>query len=171
MADDLGSADKLVRLGRIAGPHGVRGWIKVRSDTEPPEAILQYQPWLVGPDRREMRVADVAPKGRSLRIALEGIDDRNAAEALVGADIAVPRDRLPPLPQDRYYWADLVGCTVVTADERVLGEVVEMIETGANDVMRVRGDRERLVPFVPEIYVSSVDLEARRVEVNWDPEF
>lgn len=161
----------IVRLGRILGAHGIRGWVKVRSDTEPPEAVLRYQPWLVGENLRTLVVREASESGGGLRVALEGVTDRTAAEALSGMDIAVLRGQLPEPPENQYYWTDLIGCVVTTVEGALLGEVTEMIETGANDVMRIDGDRERLVPFVPGRYVRHVDLDNRRIEVAWDPEF
>ena len=161
----------LVRLGRIAGPHGLKGWVKVWSDTEPRGAILAYQPWLVGERHEEMRVLESAERGRWIVASLAGVGDRDAALELAGLDIAVRRDQLADPGANRYYWADLLGCTVWTTGGVALGELAAMMETGAHDVMLVRGDRERLIPFVPDRYVRSVDIGSRRIEVDWDPEF
>lgn len=165
------TADDIVRLGQITAPHGIKGWVKVRSDTEPRNAILQYQPWLVGPERTEMRIVDSAAHSRRVLAALDGVDDRSAAEALAGQEIAVRRRQLPELPPDSFYWADLVGATVATRDGVELGVVSELMETGANDVMLVRGERDRLIPFVMGQYICSVDLDSNRIEVDWDPDF
>lgn len=165
------TADELIRLGRIAGPHGVRGWVRIRSDTEPRNAILAYQPWLIGPERVEMRVVEGASSGRSVLAALAGVNDRAVAEELTGREILVHRSQLPGLAPNQYYWADLVGSAVLTTDGVSLGELSGMMETGANDVMLVRGDRERLIPFVLGRYVRKVDVAAKRIEVDWDPDF
>lgn len=161
----------VVRLGRIAGAHGIKGWVKVRSNTEPGEAILDYQPWLIGPELKETEVRQGSTHGAWILAELEGVTDRDAAEALAGHDIAARRSQLPALPADRFYWTDIVGSTVVTTEGVNLGTLVDLMETGAHDVMRVRGDRERLIPFVVDRYVRSVDLDAKRIEVDWDPEF
>jgi 16S rRNA processing protein RimM len=158
-------------VGRIAGAHGIKGWVKIVSDTEPAESILAYQPWLLGPDRIEVRVQQGSSGGKWVLAAIDGITDRAAAEALAGQDIAVRRAQFPELPRGRYYWSDLLGCSVVTVAGVELGTVRDMIETGANDVMLVRGERERLIPFVMGHYVCSVDLDAKRIEVDWDPDF
>ncbi len=163
--------NEFVRVGQVTSAHGVRGWIKVRSDTEPPEAILNYQPWLLGPGRTAVNVSEASERGGALLVLLDGVSDRSGAESLAGTEIAVLRRQFPDLPPGRYYWADLVGCEVVSVNGEPFGQIAEMVETGANDVMRVRGDRERLIPFVTDRYVQSVDLEAGRIVVDWDPDF
>lgn len=162
---------KIVVLGHIAGAHGISGWVKVHSLTEPREAIFEYQPWLLGETLAEVRVRQARKQGNRLVARLEGSNDRDAAEALANREIAVYRDQLPELPADRYYWTDLVGLAVQLEDGRALGRIDNMIATGANDVMVVRGDREHLIPFVPGQYVKQVDLRGGTVVVDWDPEF
>ena len=160
-----------VLLGRVVGAYGVKGWSRIHSDTEPREAIFDYQPWLIGDAAVPMRVLAGRRQGKHLVAELEGISDRDAAESLAGQDIAVYRDQLPELPDAQYYWTDLIGCAVYNQDGLALGKIREMIATGANDVMLVQGDRERLIPFVQGDYVTRVDAEARSVHVNWDPDF
>jgi 16S rRNA processing protein RimM len=100
------------------------------------------------------------------------VDDRDAAEALVGQDIYVSRDLLPPPGKDEYYWVDLEGLEVVTTEGVALGRVSHLFATGANDVVVVKdGTRERLVPFIQGSFVRSVDLSGGRMVVDWDPEF
>lgn len=171
MAAGQAANGAIVRLGRIVAAHGIRGWVKVRSDTEPRDAILEYVPWLVGMPLRPLRVCDGMSHGSSVLAALEGIEDRATAESLIGQDIAVARGQLPELPPGRYYWADLLGSSVVTEDGVVLGTLSRMLETGANDVMCVRGERERLIPFVTGRYVRQVDADGKRIVVDWDPDF
>jgi 16S rRNA processing protein RimM len=148
----------------------VRGWVKVYSYTDPREAILEHDRWLLGRDgsRRSVRVDEGKRHGKSVLARLEGIDDREAAEALLGLDIAVDRDSLREPETGHYYWADLAGLTVWHKEERELGVVTQMLETGAHDVMVVKGDTERLIPFVPGEVVLDVDLDERRVRVDWE---
>lgn len=163
----------LVRIGRIDGAFGVRGWIRVTSDTEPASNILDYRPWLVrvGDEWVIYVAVEGRPHLRGLVVRLEGLDDRDAAAALAGADIAVARSALPPLSRREFYWVDLVGAEVVTRDGASLGHVDHLMATGANDVLVVAGERERLIPFVEDQVVLEVDLEAKRITVDWDPEF
>lgn len=161
--------NKTVTLGRIVGLYGVRGWVKVFSETAPIENIFRYQPWLVdGADRQAL---EYRSHGKGLIARLNGCDDRDEARALIGRAIEVRRDQLPPPAADEFYWADLEGLEVETLDGRGLGRVSHLIETGANDVLVVRGDRERLIPFVWMQVVQDVDFALGRVRVDWDPEF
>lgn len=170
----MNAKSRLVALGEIIGVHGIRGWVKVHSDTEPRERILEYPRWHLSPDGenwREVQVLDGRRQGKSVIASLEGADDRDRALALVGARIAVPREALPETGRGEYYWADLEGLGVINRDGRELGRVRGLIRTGANDVLVLAGERERLVPFVMGRYVLSVDLDAGEVRVDWDEEF
>ncbi|MDH3646136.1 MAG: ribosome maturation factor RimM [Gammaproteobacteria bacterium] len=164
--------DKLV-VGRISGLHGVNGWIKVFSYTDPPNNIFEYRPWLLdGPDGlREATVVDTKQHGSVLIAKLDGVADRDNAALLVDTDILVLRKQLPPPDAGEYYWADLVGLDVITTDGELLGTVERMFETGANDVMVVTGVRERLIPWIVGDVIDEVDLSNRRIKVSWDPEF
>jgi len=167
------SNEKVVLLGYITGAHGLKGWVKVHSDTDPRDEILQFENWLVGKDRISHRVLQGRSQGKRLVAEIEGITDRDSAEALTGLEIAVNRDSMPGLEEHQYYWDDLVGLSVVTLSGVRLGEIREMMATGANDVMVIRADndaggKERLIPFVVGQYVKRVDLEARTLEVDWE---
>ena len=161
----------MITLGHVSGVHGVKGWVKIHSLTEPREAIFEYQPWLMGDSLKEVRVLEGKKHGSRLIALLERTQDREQAEALVNQPISVPREQFPELSAGEYYWADLVGLSVELEDGRILGKIDKLLATGANDVMVVKGDRERLIPFVLEQYVRQVDLEGGRVVVDWDPEF
>jgi 16S rRNA processing protein RimM len=162
-----------VRLGRIVGISGVHGEVKLESWTEPRERIFDYQPWqLVSAPGEEAEIGGVRGRkqGKGLVAHLPGIDDRDAAAALIGTDILIERAQLPPPAPGEYYWADLEEMAVVTLDGHPLGRVSHLLATGANDVLVVRGGvKEYLVPLVMEYYVRDVDLEARRIVVDWDP--
>jgi 16S rRNA processing protein RimM len=155
----------------VAAAHGTNGWVRIHSLTEPREAIFEYQPWLLGESLQEVRLRQGQKHGNRLIALLESADDRDQAEALVHRQIAVYRDQFPALAADEYYWTDLLGLSVRLENGRVLGTIANMLATGANDVLVVRGERERLIPFVPGHYVKRVDLEARTVIVDWDPDF
>ncbi len=163
----------MVVLGSIAGVFGVRGWVKVFSHTEPRDGILAHSPWFIGEEDgwRERRLLDGKPHGKGIVALLEGCSDRDQAALLVGRDIAMGRDRLPRLEQGDYYWSDLEGIGVQTLDGVDLGIISHLFETGANDVMVVKGERERLIPYLWEQVVKQVDLEAGRMLVDWDPDF
>lgn len=164
--------DRLVALGRISGLHGVQGWVKVHSDTRPRENILGYSPWyLHRGDRWEAhRVLGGRPQGKTLVAQIEGCTDRDQARELMGATIAVRRSQLGKGGED-YYWTDLEGLQVVTTEGVVLGVVDHLMETGSNDVLVVRGERERLIPWLPGQVIREVSLETGRILVEWDPDF
>jgi len=158
-----------VEMGRIGAPHGVRGWVRVSSDTEPPENILRYRPWLV--DGVETDVLEGRRQGKAVVARLAGCADRDAAVELTGRRIEVYRDQLPPPKADEFYWIDLEGLDVQTLTGVDLGRVSHLFPTGANDVMVVQGERERLLPFIWGQVIKDVDFERGRILVDWDPEF
>lgn len=135
------------------------------------EAILQYQPWLLGEDKKSVRIVDGRKQGKGIAALLPGFEDREQAASLVGTQIFVRRDQLPATTDDEYYWVDLEGLEVKTTKGELLGRVEKLMETGANDVLVIRGNREHLVPFIQGQYVTRVDLEEGMIEVDWDPEF
>lgn len=160
---------KQVPLGYVSGVHGIKGWVKVHSWTNPREAILGYQPWFLGEELRPVRIRDGRRQGKTVVASLPGVDDREKAGSLVGSTISIDRDQLPEPEEDSWYWADLEGLLVETASGVSLGRIEKMMETGANDVMVVQGDRERLIPFVYGQVVIAVQPDADRVVVDWDP--
>lgn len=167
------SADRLLTVGRIVGVHGVGGWVKLESYTEPRLRIFAYRPWRLKQAGVETEIdsAQGHEQGKGMVAKLSGCDDRDAAVALVGAEIQVPRSALPKPKRGEFYWADLEGLDVVTVDGAPLGKVSHLFATGANDVLVVRGERERLIPYVTGQFVKKVDLQAGRITVDWDPEF
>ncbi len=162
-------ADPVI-LGRITGIFGVRGWVKVFSYTEPREAVLDYGRWLLSKDGgwREAKLAEGKRHGKTVIARIEGVNDRDEAETLIGIDIGVPREELPEAEAGHYYWADLEGLEVVRRDGSRVGTVAELLETGANDVMVVRGEREILIPFVMDRVIVDVDLAEGVITVDWD---
>lgn len=163
----------MVPVGRITGAMGIKGWIKLRSDTQPFEHILSYSPWYLQTDdgwvAREVCEGRLQPKG--LVVRLQGCEDRDAALELRGTLIAVRRDQLEPLDEGQYYWADLMGLRVLNLQGVLLGKVLDLLETGSNDVLVVDGDRERLIPFIRQQVIQKVDLAAGQIWVDWDADF
>lgn len=167
-----------VVLGLISGLFGVKGWVKVYSYTRPPENILKFPQWLIGrqDDWRPFRVLEARQQGKTLLARLADGDaqtlaDRDAASELLDCQIAVAREAMPALPEGEYYWFDLIGLQVVNREGVALGEVRRIMETGANDVLVVAGDRERLVPFVIGEIIDAVDVCGGRIVADWDPDF
>ena len=163
-----------VVLGRITGLYGIHGWLKIFSYSRPRENIFSYNPWLIGQSQdvsltRQVNAWKV--QGKGLIAQLEGINDRNMAQTYVGLDIAVPRDALPALAKDEYYWCDLIGLKVVNQNQDVLGTVIEIMETGANDVVLVEGEEKYLIPLLKDSVIKKVDHEQGQMLVDWDGEY
>jgi len=161
-------------MGRIGAPHGVRGAFKVRPDSAEPMALAGYGEWLLrrrGGEWTAHRVDEVRERGDALVAQLAGIETREAAGALRGAEVGVPRDWLPALEQGEYYQADLVGMAVVNREGIVLGTLCEFVESGAHPIARVATDDgfERLIPWVAS-FIDEVDPNARRIGVDWPAE-
>lgn len=170
------SDPEMVVVGKVGSAYGIKGWIKVHSFTDPIENILQFNaiylrdssrgsPWVV------RNIAQGRVHGKGIVMQLEEMTDRNQAELLRGQEIAVKRNQLPEPEAGEYYWIDLLGLKVITTDNVELGVVDSFMETGANDVLVVKGDRERLIPFVMEHVVKQIDPETGVIVVDWDPEF
>jgi 16S rRNA processing protein RimM len=155
-----------ILLGRVAGAHGIRGEVLIRTFTERPEDIATYGPLDDGGGRTfQIEAARVTPKGVVARIA--GVADRDAAEALKGAQLYVDRDRLPAPGEGRFYHADLIGLAAVDPEGRPLGEIVGVHNYGAGDLLELRlagSGKTELVAFT-EAFVPEIDLAARRAVV------
>ncbi|WP_136068934.1 ribosome maturation factor RimM [Modicisalibacter radicis] len=171
--------DEYVVLGKLTSPHGVKGWLKVYSYTSPMDGILAYPEWVVlaRGERVTRRLIQGRRQGKGLVASLEGVDSREQAERLAGAEILLPKRTLPALESGDYYWYQLEGLRVVTLQDVDLGYVNYLFETGANDVLVVQGDersldgKERLLPFLPDEVIREADLDAGRLTVDWDPDF
>ena len=172
-------------LGRVIGVHGVRGWIKVHSDTKPRENILSYRTWwLKGPSGwEETKLIESQNTPKNVLAFIEGVQDRDAAEKLRGTEIAIPRELLPAADAGEFYWTDLIGCEVFDTNGVRFGKVARLFETGANDVLEIRDERpldegekrpngpDILVPWVRPDVVVDVDIAAQKIVVDWDPDF
>ena len=183
-ADAAGGADDggdVHEVGRIVGAWGVKGWIKVEPYADDPAALLGVRRWRVAagepasraqPPAQPLTIVQARRHGEFVLAQAQGIADRDAADALRGLRVSVPRSAFPKPPTDAYYWVDLIGSTVANREGAALGTVVGLIETGAHAVLRVRAGEEgadaveRLIPFV-NAYVDEVDLAHRVVRVDW----
>jgi 16S rRNA processing protein RimM len=165
-------SERRVVVGRIAALYGVQGWTRILSFTRPRERLLEYRPWEIERAGRWQPVVLDAAKihGDGIIARFEGRGDRDSARVLLGCEIAVARGCLPPPAAGEYYWVDLIGLEARNRDGEMLGTVDRIIETGANDVLVVRGaDTEELVPFVFGTYVCEVDLDRRQLVLDWTP--
>ena len=170
----------LVVLGKFGAVYGINGWLKVNSYTDIPEGIFDYTPWQiqVQGNWRQVQISGKKRHGNGLIVKLADVSDRDQAQLYVNADIAVERSVLPQLAEGDYYWRDLMGMAVVNEAGYHLGEVVDMMETGSNDVLVVKanksdafGKTERLLPFLTDSVIKDVNNAERRILVDWDPDF
>lgn len=171
-------SSRRVTLGRVAGVFGVKGWIKVVSNTRPVDNLLRYPQWWLGSDDGYLaRLIDAKAQVNGIIAQVSGRDgqpitDRDLAAKLVGRDISVDRAELPPAPPGSYYWADLIGMRVVSKENEPLGTVTAMMENGVQDVLVLTdGEVERLIPFVQGPIIAAVDLGTRTIVADWSPDY
>jgi len=171
---------KEVILGKVGAVYGIKGWLKIHSFCDDPEAILDYFPWSLklGNKIQTVEITDWRKHNNGLVVKVAGIDDRDIAQAMVGADIFVNEEALPELPSGEFYWRDLMGMKVVTTKGYDLGTVSDIMETGANDVLVVKanhndsfGQKERLIPYIFEQVIIEISEENKQICVDWDPGF
>ncbi|MBD9482276.1 ribosome maturation factor RimM [Pseudomonas sp. PDM14] len=172
------TAEDLIVLGKITSVHGIRGEVKIYSFTDPIDNLLDYRRWTLQRDGEVKQVELVSGRlqGKVLVAKLKGLDDREVARTFAGFDICVPREQLPDLAEDEFYWYQLAGLKVIDQLGQLLGTIDHLFETGANDVMVVKpcagslDDRERLLPYTAQC-VLKVDLAAGEMQVDWDADF
>jgi len=159
-------------MGRVSAPHGIKGWIKVQPFTHEIGGLLAYPEWWFARDGewRQFRVAESAVHGALVLARLEGCTHREAAAALKGNEVAIPRRLLPENRQGEYYWSDLLGMEVLNRRGERLGRVAKVLETGANNVLVLEGEKERLVPFVDSV-ILNVDLAGGSLSVDWELDY
>jgi len=185
----------MVVMGRIVAPYGVFGWLKVVPDTEAFDGLFDYDTWWLGRGEqwREYTVETAKVHNDVLVVKLVGIDDRDAAFACKSMQVAVPREQLPEPDDDEYYWSDLIGLSVKNKQDVDFGFIVDVFETGANDVLVVQKTQaaqtgavntetekagkaakpqvtERLIPFINDV-VLEVSTTDKTMLVDWDESF
>lgn len=166
----------MVVMGRVTAPFGVKGWVKLYAMTAQLGNLLDYPVWWMGRDGdwREMRVAAARVHGNTVVAQLAGIEDREAAVALKGLEVAVPRSQLPGAAGNEFYWADLIGLRVVNAEQHEFGRVARIMQTGANDVLVVAdgngNGHETLIPFIVSA-IRQVDLATGVISVDWGEDY
>ena len=159
-------------MGRIAAPFGVKGWVKVQPFSDDPGALMDFESWRVGrgEQQKHFSVEAIQDHGKALVAKLAGVDERDAAYALRGQEISVAKHDLPPPEENEFYWSDLIGLKVVNREGVELGTVDSLMESGANDLLVVKGKREHLIPFVAA-FVGAVDLAGGTIEVDWGEDY
>ena len=169
----MDSDGNLIKVGYISGFYGVKGWLKVFSYTDPKENILAYRPWMVKIPQQgwqEIKLLGGRLQGKGIVAQLEGFNNKNQVLHLLKAEIAIRQDQLPACDDGEYYWRDLMGFDVVTDTGKNIGTVKGVMETGANDVMEVKGTDggETLIPWVHDVYIKQVDQARQKIIVDWE---
>jgi 16S rRNA processing protein RimM len=161
-----------VVMGRIGAPFGIKGWVKVQTFCEDPGTLMDFESWRVGRgvEHRSYTVEAVQDHSNTLVAKLTGIDDRDQAYALRGQEVSVARSALPPAGENEFYWSHLIGLTAVNREGVELGTVDSLMETGAHDLLVIKGKREHLIPFVAS-FVGKVDTAAGQIEVDWGEDY
>ncbi len=169
-----------VTLGRVAGVYGIKGWLRIDSQTRPVEKILAYPNWWFrqGEQAYQVQRIDGRVQGQGVVVQVrdlhgQAIEDRDIAAKLIGALVEVSREELPPLPEGQYYWVDLIGLKVLNPSGCMLGVVKDMTSNGAQDVMVIvdEAGAQRLIPFVREHIVKEVDLAGGRIVCEWELDY
>jgi 16S rRNA processing protein RimM len=169
----------LVAVGHVMGVYGLQGWVRIRAYSAQADALLNVKTWwLDKPEWHDVICLKVKMHSGDVVAQLQGVVDRDAAQALKGTVISISRSRFPPLDDNEYYWSDLIGLTVINLQGEILGQVLDLIDNGAHPVLRVADSSEsagvqlgvkqveRLIPFVDH-YVTQVDLSAKKISVDW----
>ena len=164
-------------MGRVAAPYGVRGFVRIALWSATPSALIDNAKWwLKMPETdgwREIDVIEARPHGAAIVAQFRGVDTRETAAALRGAEIALPRQALAPLGADEYYWSDLDGMDVVNRAGVRLGKIVGVAESGAHPLLRIAAEGEsgeRLIPFVAA-YIDRIDADTRCIHVDWEHDY
>ena len=162
--------ENFIYLGKLVGAYGVKGWIKVQSETRPETNIGNYKRWYLvkANERQTFELEQIRQHGKGLIAKLVGIDDRDAAESLLKRHIEVEISELPGLDAGEYYWHQLINCDVFNQESIHLGRVEKIVETGANDVIVVKGTNRYLIPWVNDVYIKNINIEENRIDVEWE---
>ncbi len=173
-----------IEVGRILDAWGIKGWFKVLPHSASPEALFSSKRWYLQPAEKGaktfsgtvlLKIREAKDHSDSVVACAQDIDDRNAAEALKGARIFIPRSSFPSAGDDEYYWVDLIGLQVLNREGVALGQVTDLLSTGPQTVLVVGYEhegkaQERMIPFV-SAYVDGVDLPGKRITVDWQPDY
>ncbi|AXQ13170.1 MULTISPECIES: ribosome maturation factor RimM [Shewanella] len=176
----MSSNPQPIVLGKLGSSYGIKGWLKITAYTDSVEGIFDYSPWLIKEqgEWREVKVTQWRYQGKAVVAALEGVETRERAQMLTNCEIGILPEQMKDLPEDEFYWRDLIGCEVINTKGYNMGKVDQIVETGSNDVLLVKanakdsfGKAERMIPFVTEQFIKEVNVSAKQILVDWDPDF
>ena len=165
------TSGKKILVGKISNPHGIKGWVKVISFTDPIENILSYKKWTISDNETEKTycLEDSRIQGNKIVIKLEGVNNRDDADLLKNLQIEVNRSDLPKLDENSYYWEDLVDFNVIDINGMHVGKVDSLFRTGSNDVLVIINETKQrlLIPFIMEEVIKYVDLDKELISIDW----
>lgn len=165
------SATAYVTAGKIGSTYGIQGWLKIHTYTEFGASLFEYKPWYLSSGNDEwnaIEVEDGRIHGNGIIAKLAGINTPEDARLLTGKMIAITRSQLPKLKKEEYYWSDLVGLTVLNKNGEILGKVIYLMETGSNDVLMIKGDKEHAIPYLPGDIITNINLVKQEMHVDWE---
>lgn len=160
-----------VVVGKIGSTYGVKGWLKIHAYTEACSNLLEYQPWYLEDTQHtwnEIKVEAGKLYGKGIIAKFADIHSPEEARLLTGKSIAIHRSQLPKLKENEYYWSDLIGLTVIDQHGTTLGKVTYLMETGSNDVLVIKGEKEHAIPFLIGKVITSIDLTKKEIHVDWE---
>jgi 16S rRNA processing protein RimM len=155
-------------MGRVIGPYGIKGWVRVQPYSDDRAALTGYREWWIGGAATAVLEAKVHSTVVIARLA--GLETPEQALKLKGQEIAVPREAFAAPAEGEFYYADLIGLDVVNAEGVMLGKVASLSSNGAHDLLALDGKHGQILPWIPQV-VKKVDLAARRIEVDWQPDW
>ena len=160
-------------IGRFGRPQGLKGFVRVISFTEPQHNIVSYAPWYIKPHGalQPLKLLAVETHNKFILAQVEGYSQREEVALLTNTDIVIQRTKLPILIPGEYYWHELIGMKVETKEGLLLGDVVEMLSTGSNDVLVVVGEKRHLIPYIVDEFIMQINDEDRVITADWDPDF
>lgn len=160
-------------VGRFGRAHGIKGFVTVHSFTDPRDNILRYTDWhaYIGKQWQPLKLLRVEINDKTILAQIEGYHEREQVADLTNIEIAIRREQLPTLKPGEYYWHELIGMNVVNQQGASLGKVVEIMPTGANDVLIVEGEKRHLIPYLPDQFIADINSSQRLITVDWDADF
>jgi 16S rRNA processing protein RimM len=167
------TAEKYVSIGKFGKTHGLQGYIKVYSNTDPIEKIMDYQPWYIktGQAWQIIDIDNIKQQGTAFVVLIKNINDPETACAYTNKPISIPRSQLPKPANNEYYWTDLEGLTVTNQDGEELGKIDHLMATGSNDVIVIQGKKRHLIPFILNEVIVNIDLANKTMQVKWGSDF
>jgi 16S rRNA processing protein RimM len=165
--------EEWIIVGRFGRPHGIKGLVTVYSFTDPKDNILSYSDWhaFLNNCWQPIKVLSAQIHNKTIVAQIEGFPERELVARLTNIEIAIHKDQLAPLAPGEYYWHQLIGMKVINQQGLSFGEVVEVMPTGSNDVLVVKGEKRHLIPYLPGQFITSIDNTTKTITVDWDMDF